>query len=83
MWSIVPLLKCVSKLKISMNFYDFPIKFLPKLLTIRVVMYRGFQGALNWAPLMPRDASLSDSYKSVGGGLLLLLLVKKCDTFNL
>ena len=24
----------------------------------------GFRGALNWAPLMPRDASLSDSYKS-------------------
>ena len=32
------------------------------------VMYGGFQGALIWAPLMPRDASLSDSYKSVGGG---------------
>ena len=25
-------------------------------------------GALNWSPLMSRDASLSDSYKSVGGG---------------
>ena len=31
-------------------------------------MYGGFQGALNWAPLMSRDASLSDSYKSVGDG---------------
>ena len=28
------------------------------------VMYGGFRGALNWVPLMPRDASLSDSYKS-------------------
>ena len=27
-------------------------------------MYWGFQGALNWAPLMPRDVSLSDSDKS-------------------
>ena len=26
-------------------------------------MYGGFQGALNWSPLMPRDASLSDGYK--------------------
>ena len=26
----------------------------------------GFRGALNWASLMLRDASLSDSYKSVG-----------------
>ena len=26
----------------------------------------GFKGALSWSPLMPRDASLSDSYKSVG-----------------
>ena len=26
----------------------------------------GFRGTLNWAPMMPRDASLSDSYKSVG-----------------
>ena len=25
----------------------------------------GFRGALNWAPLMPRDASLSDSYAVV------------------
>ena len=25
------------------------------------VMYGGFQGALNWAPVMPRDASLLDS----------------------
>ena len=29
------------------------------------VMYGGFQGALNWSPLMPRDASLSDSYAVV------------------
>ena len=28
----------------------------------------GFRGTLNWAPLMPRDAILSDSYKSVGDG---------------
>ena len=34
------------------------------LLNYNAVMYGGFQGALNWAPLMPRDASLSDNYKS-------------------
>ena len=30
-------------------------------------MYGGFRGGLNWAPMMPRDGSLSDrhSYKSV------------------
>ena len=28
------------------------------------LMYGGFQGALNWAPMMPRGAS----YKSVGDG---------------
>ena len=32
------------------------------------VIYGGFQGGLDWSLLMPRDASLSDSYKSVGGG---------------
>ena len=32
--------------------------------TIILCCAGGFRGALNWAPLMPRDASLSDSYKS-------------------
>ena len=26
------------------------------------VMSMGFQGIFNWSPMMPRDASLSDSY---------------------
>ena len=29
------------------------------------LMYGGFHGALNWAPMIPRDASLSDSYMRV------------------
>ena len=27
------------------------------------VMHEGFGGALNWSSMIPRDASLSDSYK--------------------
>ena len=27
-------------------------------------MYKSFQGALNWTPMMPRDASLLDNYKT-------------------
>ena len=50
------------------------IGFLASLPTLKNTektgMYGGFQGALNWVSLMPRDASLSDSNKSVGGGLL-------------
>ena len=33
----------------------------PFLLNDSAVMYGGFFGALNWAPLMPSDAILSDS----------------------
>ena len=36
-----------------------------KLLEIILLWWsEGFQGALNWTPLMPRDASLSNSYTS-------------------
>ena len=32
--------------------------------TIMLCWLKGFQGALNWAPMMSRDASLLDSYTS-------------------
>ena len=41
----------------------------PFTLNDSAVMYGGFQGGPQLgSPLMPRDASLSDSYKSVGDG---------------
>ena len=47
----------------------FCLWILNPLNTIVLCDVRGcFRGAFNWSPLMPRDASLSDSYKSIGGG---------------
>ena len=57
-----------------------------------VLMYGGFQGILNFASMMPRDASLSDRYTSDQGFLFLvwsqprrhsIYWCARCDVFFL